>query len=122
MIADGAFSVHWTAHGLSYGIPISVHDDLAAGLDCIANFSRSALRDGAAIFPNFIVLNLTVSKDTLMDRLRRRARESDADISKRLSQAEKPLPAGLRVINVANDGALGETVSAVLAALQPVRT
>ena len=32
---DGAFALHWTAHGLSYGVPKTVHDVLAEGRDAI---------------------------------------------------------------------------------------
>ena len=42
------------------------------------------------------------------------------EISKRLAQADKPLPAGLKVINLANDGPLSQTITRGAALLQPV--
>lgn len=117
----GAFCVHWSAHGLSYGIPADVLTDVQRGKDCLANFSRSALEQANAIFPNLTVLNITASPATLAKRLAGRGRETEAEIAARLAQADKALPSGLNVVTITNDGALEATIAQALAALQPAR-
>ncbi|MEN8950580.1 phosphonate metabolism protein/1,5-bisphosphokinase (PRPP-forming) PhnN [Planktotalea arctica] len=121
MAADGQFSIHWRAHGLQYAIPASIQAVLARGHDCLANFSRSALLAGDAAFDRFCVLNITASPKTLALRLKARGREGEEQIAKRLAQAAKPLPNGLNVLTVNNDGALDATVAQALGLLQPVR-
>ena len=121
MAARGHFAVHWGAHDLQYGVPASIQTVLAAGQDCLANFSRSALLAGDAAFAHFSVLNITARPGTLASRLKARGRESEEQVAKRLAQATKPLPDGLNVMTVSNDGALADTVANVLALLQPVR-
>lgn len=120
LVKDGAFAVFWRAHGLHYGIPITIKYQLGKGTDCLVNFSRKALAQAAEIFPSFVVLNITAKPETLAQRLAARARETEEEISKRLAQAEKPLPAGLKVINLANDGPLSQTIARGAALLQPV--
>ncbi|MGB0958984.1 MAG: phosphonate metabolism protein/1,5-bisphosphokinase (PRPP-forming) PhnN [Halocynthiibacter sp.] len=119
---QGGFCVHWGAHGLFYGIPRQVLDDVAAGAQCLVNFSRGALLDAAALFPSMVVLHITADPATLAARLAARNRETADDIQKRLAQAIKPLPTDLDVITIANDGALGGTVDAAIAALQAERS
>ncbi|WP_375281535.1 phosphonate metabolism protein/1,5-bisphosphokinase (PRPP-forming) PhnN [Pseudooctadecabacter sp.] len=121
MAARGHFAVHWGAHSLHYGIPASIQTVLAEGQDCLANFSRSALIAGQAAFARFCVLNITAGPDTLASRLKARGRESDAQIAQRLAQATKPLPAGLNVMTIRNDGPLTDTVACALSLLHPVR-
>lgn len=118
---NGAFAVHWGAHGLYYGIPVSVMERLNEGIDCLVNFSRTALAEAASIFPHFLVVNITAQPETLARRLAMRGRESEAEIAKRLAQAEKPLPQALEVIHLANDGPLSETVAQAVVLLQPAR-
>jgi ribose 1,5-bisphosphokinase len=120
MVEDGAFAVHWGANGLRYGIPITVKYQLGKGTDCLVNFSRKALAQAAEIFPRFMVLNITAKPETLAHRLTARARETEEEISKRLAQADKSLPSGLTVINLANDGPLSQTIARGAALLQPV--
>ena len=122
MKAQGVFAVHWGAHGLFYGIPATVLDTIKGGRDCLANFSRGALSEAATLFPKVLVLNLTATPETLHCRLRDRGRETDGDIARRLAQASKPLPSGVDVVTVANDGALSDTVTAATAALQADRS
>lgn len=119
MVAAGAFASHWTAHGLSYGIPAAVRTQVANGTDCLANFSRKALTQAATVFPRLVVLNITVAPETIAKRLAERGRESEVEIAKRLSQADRPLPEGLDVVHIANDGALSDTVSRAAALFQP---
>lgn len=121
MAARGAFCVHWSAHGLRYGLPAAVLDAVRGGNTYLANFSRSALSEAAALFPSFIVLNITAAPDVLAARLADRGRESAQDIEKRLAQAAKPLPEGLDIVTIENNGTLDEAVTAAISALQPVR-
>ena len=120
MVTNGAFAVHWGAHGLLYGVPMTVKYQLNKGKDCLVNFSRKALVEAAAIFPKFVVLNITAEPETLARRLTTRARETHEEIAQRLAQAGKPLPEGLDVIHLSNDGPLAETVVRATALLQPV--
>ena len=122
MAENGTFAVHWGAHGLFYGIPQTVRDEIAQGTDCLANFSRSALLAGAKAFPNFVVLHITAQPDTLAARLADRGRETEAEIEKRLAGAQKSLPEGLDVITLSNDGQLAQTVATATARLQSART
>ena len=121
MATGGQFVVHWGAHDLQYGIPASIQTVLAGGQSCLANFSRTALLAGDAAFDRFCVLNITAKPETLASRLKLRDRESEAQIAKRLAQATKPLPDGLNVMTISNDGALDDTVANALSLLQPVR-
>lgn len=119
MVENGAFAVHWGAHGLFYGIPVSVKHTLIKGTDCIANFSRTALARAAETFPQILVLNVTAQPETLARRLAARGRETEAEMSKRLAQADKLVPGGLDVMHLSNDGPLQETVARAVARLQP---
>src|SRR5260370_2209809 len=46
----GGFLLHWRAHGLDYGIPVTVAADRAAGSTGIANVSRSVLAKAHTAF------------------------------------------------------------------------
>ena len=118
---SGDFALHWQAHGLRYGIPASIDDTLAAGRDVMFNGSRGVLAEAANRYPDLTVLHVTASVPILAARLAARGRESEADIARRLQRADYALPAGLRVRVIQNDGALGDAVDAMLAALQPER-
>lgn len=117
----GAFCIHWSAHGLSYGIPADVLEDVREGTDCLANFSRGALARAMEVFPAVTVLGITAAPETLARRLAGRGRESAAEITTRLDRGRKPMPEGLNTVTISNDGALEDTVAQALAALQPVR-
>jgi len=120
LVQDGAFALHWSAHGLHYGIPVTVKYQLCKGTDCLVNFSRTALAQAAEIFPHFVVLNITAEPETLAQRLTARGRESTKEIVQRLAQANKPLPDGIDVIHLSNDGPLPQTVARGKALLQRV--
>lgn len=118
---NGAFAVHWSAHGLHYGIPRTAMYQLNKGTNCLANFSRRALLDGSRMFPRFTVLNITARPETIAARLAARGRETDDEVAQRLAEADKPLPVGLDVIHLSNDGSLDQTVARAMSLLQPER-
>jgi ribose 1,5-bisphosphokinase len=119
MARHGAFAVHWSAHGLCYGIPRTAMYQVNRGADCLANFSRKALAEAARVFPRVVVLNITAQPATLAARLAARGRETEAEIAGRLAEAPKPLPEGLAVITLSNDGPLEQTIARAVALLRP---
>ena len=110
----GEFCLHWTAHGLRYGIPASVLDDVRGGAQRMANLSRTVLTEAARVFPELEVLHVTASPKTLARRLAGRGREGRDDIARRLSRTTEPLPAGLTVHRLHNDGPIGTSVDRAL--------
>ncbi|MHA6265132.1 phosphonate metabolism protein/1,5-bisphosphokinase (PRPP-forming) PhnN [Arenibacterium sp. CAU 1754] len=115
----GDFVLSWQAHGLCYGIPKTVLDDLEQGQDVLFNGSRAMLGDAVRVFPGLLVLHVTARPDILAARLTARGREGPRDIDRRLKRAALPLPEGLHVIEIDNSGALEDATSALLAALAP---
>jgi ribose 1,5-bisphosphokinase len=106
-LADaGAFAVSWHAHGLDYGIPADVNEDLKAGRVVIANGSRSALDKFRSAFPRLLVINVTARTDILAGRLAARGRETRTDIEARLARTAEALPGDLHVVTIDNSGAL----------------
>lgn len=111
----GGFVLCWDAHGLSYGIPRDIEDDLAARRVVVANLSRGVLAEAAARYP-LRVLVITAPAGVLAARLAARGRETAADIAARLAR-EAALPAGLDVATVMNDATPEEGAARVLGAL-----
>lgn len=103
---SGAFAVSWQAHGLGYGIPADVYDDLAAGHVVIANGSRSALDAFRTAFPQLVVVNVGALPEILAKRLAARGRETAADIEARLARSSEPLPPDLHIVTIDNSGEL----------------
>lgn len=118
--AEGAFVLDWRAHGMAYGIPVTVRDVLAAGRDALFNGSRLTIAEAAAAFPGLKVLHITAEPHALALRLAGRGRESAEEIEARLRR-EVALPDGLDVTEIDNSGALDEAVARLLDAVQPVR-
>jgi ribose 1,5-bisphosphokinase len=118
--ARGAFALHWSAHGLRYGIPRGVLDDLAQGCDVLANLSRGVLPDAARLFPALHVLDVTARPEVLARRLQARGRESRQEIARRLARPAPPLPDAVVVTGIDNSGALTDAVRAARDALYPV--
>lgn len=116
MVDAGEFAVHWGAHDLRYGIPLKTLGYVCGGAQCLANFSRTALMDAVRVFPALTVLNVTAAPETLAARLAGRGRETAEDIARRLARVA-PLPPGLDVVTVSNDGALKDAVRAAQVAL-----
>ena len=109
------FALRWRAHGLDYGIPEDIEDDLARGRIVIANVSRAVIAEAAARFP-VRVIAVTAPAATLAARLAGRGRENAADIAARLAR-DVTLPDSVPVETVMNDSALADGVARFLAAL-----
>lgn len=111
---QGAFALHWQAHGLSYGIPASVHEKLALGHVVLANGSRSMLKHFAAVFPSLLVVNVIARPDVLAARLERRGRESREEILKRLARSSLDVDGDFDVVTIDNSGAIDAAASQLI--------
>ena len=120
MREQGAFAVDWDAHGLSYGIPASVHEKLALGHLVVANGSRSALPHWAKAFSSLLVINVTASPEVLAERLIARGRESREDILERLRRGSLTVDGDYDVVTIDNSGALAEAGAKLIATLEAV--
>jgi phosphonate metabolism protein PhnN/1,5-bisphosphokinase (PRPP-forming) len=109
------FVLQWSAHGLRYGIPADVADDLARGVVVVASVSRGVIAEAARRFP-VRVIEVTAPPATLAARLSSRGRETAADVAARLARVVA-LPDSVEVRTVINDGSVADGVAAFLRAL-----
>lgn len=117
----GAFFLHWNAHGLRYGLPASIAEDLAAGATVISNVSRQVITQAQAKHRKTTVILVTASQKVLERRLLARGREDMATVRRRLSHSVT-LPDAVSLVTVMNDGTLEQAVAAFLSVLtQPAR-
>lgn len=115
--ADGGYALSWRAHGLGYGVPAEITQDLAAGRSVVANVSRGVLDEARKKFPRLLIVSITADAERLRARLLARGRETAEDIEGRVARAAAFVVAGDDVVDLANDGAPQEAVEAFLALL-----
>lgn len=109
------FALSWEAHGLRYGIPAEIIDDLTQGCVVIANVSRGVIEAAARGFP-VRVIEVTAPPSVLAARLAARGREASEQRAARLAR-HVALPEGVTVQTVVNDATPEEGVARFLAAL-----
>jgi ribose 1,5-bisphosphokinase len=115
--AGGAFALSWEAHGLKYGIPISIEEDLRAGRTVIANGSRRMLIEALTNYPDAMVAVVDAPLEVRAARLAERGREDVATIAERLGREGGPVPAGAVVVPIDNSGEIDLALVAFLSAL-----
>jgi len=122
LVLDGAFALHWPAHGLFYGVPIEIEYQRREAQAVLVNLSRAVLLQAQDVFGDLVVISLTADAGVLAQRLSARGREGLDEQARRLGRARAPLPEGLnRVIEIDNSGSLDATVDMILRQLQPER-
>jgi phosphonate metabolism protein PhnN/1,5-bisphosphokinase (PRPP-forming) len=115
VLAAGGFVLHWRAHGLSYGIRQA---EAPPGQVAVLSLSRAVLAEAARLRPLWVI-EVTAPPALLAERLARRGREDAASIAARLAR-EVPLPEGLDVLRVVNDGAVTHGAARLRSALEAV--
>ena len=101
-IADGAFAVHWRAHGHCYGLPVAINDAIAAGACVVANVSRSVVPALRAAYADVVVVSVTAPVEVLAQRLAARSRDTDGPLDERLKRAvdDTALQPDVTIVNV----------------------
>jgi ribose 1,5-bisphosphokinase len=89
-IDRGAFAFWWEAHGLKYGVPAAIDEDIRHGRTVVCNISRAVVPQLRARYANLKVVLVTAPKEVLLARLAARKRESGRDLAGR---AERAAPA-----------------------------
>lgn len=83
---DGDFLFAWSSHGFDYAVETSLLDRLRAGEDVVVNGSRAYLETALGILPGARPVWMSVSESILRQRLGGRARETAAEIERRLAR------------------------------------
>jgi ribose 1,5-bisphosphokinase len=117
-LADGAFSFWWEAHGLKYGVPVSIEADLAAGLTVVCNVSRNIVADLRGRYPQCCVVLVTAPEDVRRARLAARGRASDGDPARRATRAAPGVEELKPALVIDNTGTIEEATAALLAFLR----
>lgn len=120
MQAAGRFALSWGAHGLHYGLPLSVDTDIALGHVVIANGSRQVLAEARAKYPSCNVILITAEISLRAQRLAQRGRETQAQVAARLARESAPVPAGIEPIVIDNSGTLANGITAFILALRQI--
>lgn len=109
--SQGAFAVHWQAHGFCYEIPASADAGIHDGLVVVANISRAVVDRLETRYRRLVVVRVTVPEEVRAKRLR--GRETEPVIGQRLARPD-PAP-GHRIDEVIeNDRSLTETGTQLL--------
>ena len=116
MRQNGAFALDWDAHGLSYGLPASLKDDLAAGRTVVFNGSRAAVAEARRRFDALTVVLIEASVEVRAARLAGRGRESEVEIKARLTRDVRDSLPGAVLVD--NSGTLADGVAAFVSALR----
>jgi ribose 1,5-bisphosphokinase len=79
-----AFAFWWSAHGLKYGVPRVVGDDVRAGRTVVCNVSRGIVADVRARYARVDVVLVTAPIEVLTARLSGRSRNTDGSLAERI--------------------------------------
>lgn len=118
--AAGRFALTWDAHNLRYALPLSLDTDLALGRTVVANVSRHVVAEARSKYPACAVILITAEISRRAERLVRRGREGNDQITARLARESGPVPAGIVPIVIDNSGSIAIGVTAFVLALRAI--
>jgi ribose 1,5-bisphosphokinase len=114
----GEFCHSWEAHGLHYGLPRSVDDEIERGVVAVANVSRGVLPALREAYANFLVVHITASHEVLAKRLSSRGREDAEEIRRRLMRAAPNPCDPADAVMIDNSGAVSDAGNEFVAVLK----
>ena len=85
-LREGVFALAWQAHGLCYGVPRTVDDDIRLGRTVVCNVSRGIIPSARTRYAQTACVLITAPKEILAARLCARARASDTSIATRMER------------------------------------
>lgn len=112
----GAFALCWQAHGLKYGLPISIDTDIRSGRTVVCNASRGVVESSRLRYRHVTSMLITARADLLAARLIGRSRDSDGLLAERIERNGRYADFSADIV-IDNSGALEEAVNVLTAAL-----
>lgn len=109
------FISSWEAHGNFYGIS---NESIKKRMNIIS-ISRSKINDFEKVFDNVFVINITLNKEELKNRLIKRGRETLEEIQKRLDRNYDKIEAK-NLINFENNKSFEESKEAFIKLLKEI--
>jgi ribose 1,5-bisphosphokinase len=117
--ASGAFALSWSAHGLSYGLPVDIDAAIAEGRIVIANISRGVLPQLLARYSRVLALSVSAEPHLVEERLIGRGREDHETIQRR---TERVVSRSGEWIELRNSGPVAEAGDALVDILKTAAT
>lgn len=112
-VQEGELAFWWQAHGLKYGLPAAIDDDVRAGRNVVCNVSRGIVGELRARYASIEAVLVTAPADILAARLAGRARGSDGSLEQRLKRSD--VFAAFRADRtISNDGTRDDAVRRLL--------
>lgn len=122
---EGRFVLSWEAHGLRYGLPVELENELHAGRVVIANLSRAVIAKLMSRYPTAIIVEVTADPSVIAARLACRGREDEEEIRRRMDRSigVRLPPSTVRIDNSGQLDVAGEQFVGLLRDLlrHPVR-
>lgn len=89
LLSSGGLALWWDAHGLKYGLPHSIDDDIRAGCCVVCNVSRMVIPALRHRYALVVAVLITAPPDILAARLAARARTTDGSLPERMARSSK---------------------------------
>ncbi len=107
------FIYHWGAHGIRYGIGTEVKQWLSGEISVLVNGSREHFNSlDTSVKNEMLAIYIDADRDTRLQRLESRGRESEQEIKTRLDR--QPLTNLSNVELVTNNGSIEECANTIL--------
>jgi len=119
--AAGRFALSWSAHGLRYGVPVTVDGAIAEGKIVVCNVSRNAVAAVRRRYARSRVVLVTARPEILSARLAARGREGIEDRRERLERAGASEAALEPDVVLDNNDLLNTTVERLLSQIRSWR-
>lgn len=110
----GKFALCWSAHGLSYAIPMDVDAAVLSGACAIFNASRHVVAAARARYRRAACVLIDAPAELRASRLATRSRESVSAIERRLERAAPDAGAIAPDLVIVNDGTVTQAVERFL--------
>lgn len=113
----GRFALSWEAHGLCYGLPISLNQELHEGKLVIANLSRAVIPLLMQRYPTSLVVEVIADPEVIAQRLSGRGRETAQSIEERMGR-HVPVRLPASTVQIDNSGNLATAGERFVSLLQ----
>jgi len=115
------FALHWSSHGLHYGIGVEIEAWMARGFTVVVNGSREYLPQAIERFPALDVVHIDAQPEVLATRLAARGRETLDEVRARLARrVPLAVPPHVALTTIDNSGTLEAAGQALIDALATI--